>query len=159
MRAVLFYFGVMDIMKKSVMVVSSLFLMALVFVFAYQYYKGSVRVKTAESPDEVVRKFYEYIGEGGSSSLSEAYKLISTKHYTLTEDKFKGIVLNYPKMKVKIIGNKVLNGRAVVTIEYKVASAFGGDFDVKTDINLDLDERLKSWKIDFTGETYEGQKT
>lgn len=127
--------------------------------YLYQY-RGTVKIRTSEPPDEVVRKFYAYIGEGGSSSLSEAFKLISTKHYTLTEDKFKGIVLNYPSgMSVKVIGNKVLDDRAVVTIEYKVASAFGGDFTATTDINLDLDEKAKSWKIDFTGETYEGQKT
>ena len=150
-------------MKRNVLVGSSLFLAALIIggIYTYQH-KGHFKIKTSESPDEVVKKFYSYIGEGGSSSLAEAYKLISTTHFTLTEDKFNGIVLNYPKgMAVKILGSKVLQDRAVVTIEYKIASAFGGDFTATTDINLDLDEKSKSWKIDFTGETYstDGQKT
>ena len=139
--------------KKNILVLAlSLFLIAIIGTFAYQY-SGSVKIKTSETPEEVVKKFYSYIAEGGSSSISEAYKHISSKHVTLTEDKFKGIVLNYPKdMTVKIISSKVLKDRAVVTIEYKCTSAFGGDVCVKTDINLDLDEKSRSWKIDFTGE-------
>lgn len=139
--------------KKSVLVLAlSLFFIVIIGTFAYQY-RASVKIKTSETPEEVVKKFYSYIAEGGSSSISEAYKHISSKHVTLTEDKFKGIVLNYPKeMTVKIISSKVLKDRAVVTIEYKCTSAFGGDICVKTDINLDLDEISRSWKIDFTGE-------
>lgn len=147
-------------MKRKVLVGASLFLLTLVIagVYAYQY-RGSFKIKTSESPEEVVLKFYSYVGEGGSSSLSEAYKLISTKHFTLTEDKFKGIVLNYPtNMKVKVVSGKVIKDRAVVTIEYKIASAFGGDFTTTTEINLDLDEKAKSWRIDFTGETYQDEK-
>lgn len=143
-------------MKRNILVGTSLFLAALIIggIYTYQH-KGSFKIKTSEAPDEVVRKFYGYVGEGGSSSLAEAYKLISTTHFTLTEDKFKGIVLNYPKeMAVKIIGSKVSHDKAVVTIEFKTASAFGGDFTATTDINLDLDEKSKSWKIDFTGETH-----
>lgn len=121
--------------------------------FGY-YYKGVFKVETAEPPEDVVKKFYSFIHEGGSSSLSAAYKLISTKHYTLTEDKFKGIVLNYPSsMEVKVLGHKIINDMAVVSIEYKTPSAFGGDFTATTEVNLDLDNKTKSWKIDFTGET------
>lgn len=56
-------------------------------------------------------------------------------------------------MVVKIVGSKVVKDRAVVTIEYKCTSAFGGEVCVTTDINLDLDEKSRSWKIDFTGES------
>lgn len=140
-----------------------LFLSALTIIGGYAYqYRGSLKIRTAESPEEVVKKFYSYVGEGGSSSLGEAYKLISTKHFILTEDKFKGIVLNYPSdMEVKVLSGRVIKDRAVVSIEYKMASAFGGDFITTTEIHLDLDEKSKSWKIDFTGETYaaDAQKT
>lgn len=138
--------------KKILVSASSLLIIVIIGFLAYQY-SGSVKIKTSETPEEVVKKFYSYIAEGGSSSISEAYKQVSSKHFTLTEDKFKGIVLNYPKdMTVKIIGSKVLKDRAVVSIEYKCTSTFGGDVCVKTDINLDLDEMSRSWKIDFTGE-------
>ncbi len=140
--------------KKNLLAVSILTVIFIIIgVYAYQY-SGSVKIKTSESPEEVVKKFYSYIAEGGSSSISEAYRQVSSKRFTLTEDKFKGIVLNYPKnMVVKIIGSKVVKDRAVVTIEYKCPSAFGGEVCVTTDVNLDLDEKSKSWKIDFTGES------
>lgn len=147
--------------RKIIAGLITVLVFALLGSYLYQH-KGSYKIKTSESPEDVVKKFYAYIGEGGSSSLAEAYKMISTKHFTLTEDKFKGIVLNYPKgMAVKIVGSKISDERAVVSIEYKIASAFGGEFTSTTDINLDLDLNSKSWKIDFTGETYstEGQKT
>jgi len=132
--------------KKNLLAVGTLSVLFIIIgVYAYQY-SGSVKIKTSESPEEVVKKFYSYIAEGGSSSLSEAYRQISSKRFTLTEDKFKGIVLNYPKnMVVRIIGSKVVKDRAVVTIEYKCASAFGGEVCV--------DEKSRSWKIDFTGES------
>lgn len=140
--------------KKKLLAVGTLSVLFIIIgVYAYQY-SGSVKIKTSESPEEVVKKFYNYIAEGGSSSLSEAYRQISSKRFTLTEDKFKGIVLNYPKnMVVKIVGSKVIKDRAVVSIEYKCTSAFGGEVCVTTDINLDLDEKSRSWKIDFTGES------
>lgn len=140
--------------KKNLLAVGILIVIFIIIgVYAYQY-SGSVKIKTSESPEEVVKKFYSYIAEGGSSSISEAYRQVSSKRFTLTEDKFKGIVLNYPKnMVVKIIGSKVVKDRAVVTIEYKCTSAFGGEVCVTTDVNLDLDEKSKSWKIDFTGES------
>lgn len=140
--------------KKKLLAVGTLSVLFIIIgVYAYQY-SGSVKIKTSESPEEVVKKFYNYIAEGGSSSLSEAYRQVSSKRFTLSEDKFKGIVLNYPKnMVVKIIGSKVIKDRAVVSIEYKCASAFGGEVCVTTDINLDLDEKSRSWKIDFTGES------
>ncbi|HZX49270.1 MAG TPA: hypothetical protein VFF47_08655 [Nitrospirota bacterium] len=140
--------------KKNLLAVGTLSVLFIIIgVYAYQY-SGSVKIKTSESPEEVVKKFYSYIAEGGSSSLSEAYRQVSSKRFTLTEDKFKGIVLNYPKnMVVKIIGSKVVKDRAVVKIEYKCTSAFGGEVCVTTDINLDLDEKSRSWKIDFTGES------
>lgn len=136
-------------------IIAGLITVFVVAILGSYLYKGSYKIKTSEAPEEVVKKFYAYVGEGGSSSLAEAYKLISTKNFTLTEDKFKGIVLNYPKgMAVKIVGSKIFDDRAVVTIEYKIASTFGGEFTSTTDINLDLDQKSKSWKIDFTGETY-----
>lgn len=145
--------------KKNLLAVGILTVIFIIIgVYAYQY-SGSVKIKTSESPEEVVKKFYSYIAEGGSSSISEAYRQVSSKRFTLTEDKFKGIVLNYPKnMVVKIIGSKVVKDRAVVTIEYKCTSAFGGEVCVTTDVNLDLDEKSKSWKIDFTGESNPDEK-
>jgi|SRR3972149_10659959 len=108
----------------------------------------------AESPEDVVKRFYSYVQEGGPTTLGEAYKLCSTKYYKLPEDRFKDVVSKYSKdMKVNVISSKIVKDRAVVKIECKVPSAFGGDFVQESDINLDLDEKTNTWKIDFTGET------
>lgn len=110
----------------------------------------------AESPEDVVKKFYAYVKEGGPTTLGEAHKLCSTKYYKLPEDRFRDIVSKYSKdMKVNVIDSKIMKDKAVVKIECRVPSAFGGDFVQESDVHLDLDEKTNSWKIDFTGETQE----
>lgn len=108
----------------------------------------------AEGPEEVVKKFYAYVKEGGPTTLGEAYKLCSTKRYKLHKDIFRDIVSKYSKdMKVNVINSQIMKDRAVVKIECRVPSGFGGDYVQESDVNLDLDEKTNTWKIDFTGET------
>ena len=148
-------------MKKKLSIsITIVLLLALIGAYAYQY-KGTLKIQTAESPEEIVKKFYSYINDGGPTSLAEAYRLLSTKNYEISEDRFKTIVLNYPSdLKVKVIEGNITENMAIVPIEYETASSFGGVYTVKTEINLDIDEKTKSWKIDFTSETYKtGEKT
>lgn len=106
-----------------------------------------------EGPEDVVKKFYGYIHEGGSTTLSEAYRLVSPR-CKLSEDRFKGIVSMYPKdMRVDVIGSSIDRDKAVVTIEYRTASLFGGDYVARSEINLELDKATRTWRIDLTGET------
>lgn len=120
---------------------------------------GKTSKLPAEGPEDVVKKFYAYVKEGGPTTIGEAYKLCSTKYYKQPEDRFRDIVSKYSKdMKVNIISSKIMKDRAVVKIESKSPSAFGGDFVQESDINLDLDEKTNSWKIDFTGETIDNSK-
>lgn len=115
-------------------------------------------VKPAESPEEVVRKFYAYVKEGGTTTLGEAYRLIDAKGGRVDEDSFKKTVSSYPKdMDVKVVGSAIdgKSDRAVVTIEYRTESAFGGYMVSKTDVNLKLDREAKAWRIDYAGETYD----
>lgn len=107
-----------------------------------------------EKPEEVVKKFYAYIKEGGTTTLGEAFRL--TKKSNLFEDEFKKIVSDYPKeMEVKVLGSKIDEEKniATVAIEYKTPSSFGGFMVANTDINLVVDPETNSWKIDFTGDT------
>ncbi|MBI5286185.1 MAG: hypothetical protein HY878_01170 [Deltaproteobacteria bacterium] len=135
-------------MKRLILVVSFILLLA-----GCGLWGGTSR--PSEGPEDVVKRFYAYIHEGGSTTLSEAYRLISTKRYKLPEERFKVIVASYPKdMKVDIIGSSIQKDRAIVTIEYRTASAFGGDYVGRNQVNLELDKASHSWKIDFTGETY-----
>ena len=148
-------------MKKKLSIsITIVLLLALIGAYAYQY-KGTVKIQTAESPEEIVKKFYSYISDGGPTSLAEAYRLLSAKNHKISEDRFKTIVLNYPSdLKVKVIEGNITENIAIVPIEYETASSFGGVFTVKTEINLDIDEKTKSWKIDFTSETYNtGEET
>ncbi|MBI5233755.1 MAG: hypothetical protein HY880_05315 [Deltaproteobacteria bacterium] len=139
-------------MKKTLI---SIIMVAFVILSACGKSKTSL---PAEGPEEVVTRFYAYLKEGGPTTLGEAYRLISTKRYTMYEDIFKDTAKKYPKdLEIKVIGS-IINEkeeRAVVTIEYKAPSAFGGYFTSQTDVALELDKESKSWKIDFTGETYE----
>lgn len=134
-------------------------LIIIAFVFTGCTVNGnSAAIKGKEKPEEVVKKFYSYIAEGGNTTLKEAYKLISTKHYKMNEEQFKGITSKYSKdMKVNIISSDIKKDIAVVNIEYSVPSAFGGNFTTKTEIHLDLDKASNTWKIDFTGETYNNE--
>lgn len=119
---------------------------------------NSAAMKGKEKPEEVVKKFYSYVLEGGATTLHEAYKLTSSKHYKLNEEQFKGVVANYSKdMKVNILNSDIKKDMAVVTIEYAIPSAFGGDFVSRSEIHLDLDKATNTWKIDFTGETYDSE--
>jgi len=146
--------------KKLLLSAAIIVLLAIIGSYAYQY-KGTVKIQTAESPEEVVGKFYAYISDGGPTSLAEAYRLLSTKQHEITEDRFKAIVLNYPDdLKVKVIDGNIVENVATVPIEYETSSSFGGVFTIKTEVNLNIDEKTKSWKIDFTNETYNaGEKT
>lgn len=146
-------------MNKKLLI-GILVLLPLVILGGYYLYqhKGTFKIQTSESPQEVVAKFYGYINDGGPTSLGEAYKLVSKKHHNISEDNFNSIVLNYPEdLKMKTINGKMLEDKAIVTIEYSVPSSFGGDYVVETDINLIVDEKTKSWKIDFAGDTYDSQ--
>lgn len=144
-------------MKKKlllgVFVLLSLILLGSYFIYQH---KGTYKIQTSESPEEVVKKFYSYISDGGPTSLGEAFRLISTRPQAMSEDSFNSIVLNYPKdLKVKVNSGRLIDNKAIVPIEYTTASAFGGDYTVKTEINLVIDENSKSWKIDFAGDTYD----
>lgn len=141
---------------KSRLLIAALIIVPLLVIGAIAYqYKGSVRIETAESPEEVVEKFYAFIGEGGPSSLDEAYRLLSSGKYAISEDRFKNIVTNYPKdLRVNVIKGRVKDGQAIVPIESKTASAFGGDYTVMSDIVLNLDKKAKIWRIDFRRDSY-----
>lgn len=146
--------------KKLSLGAAAIVLLVIIGSYAYQY-KGTLKIQTAESPSEVVKKFYAYIHDGGPTSLAEAYRLLSTKNVEIPEDRFKAIVLNYPKdLKVNVIAGNIVENVATVPIEYETASSFGGVFTVKTEVNLNIDEKTKSWKIDFTNDTYNtGEET
>lgn len=118
----------------------------------------SKEAKPAVSPEEVVKKFYAYIKEGGPTTLNEAYRLCDLRPGTLEEGRFKDTVAKYPKdLEVKVLGTTIDDKKniAVVTIECKTASSFGGYMTTTTDLNLSLDKEEKAWKIDFMGDTYE----
>ena len=112
-----------------------------------------------ETPEKVVEKFFKLLGEGGPSSLAEARKMVSDKYYLPTEENFKRWVDQYPSStEIKNIQSKIIKDKrdekiAQVTLEYSVPSDFGGTYTAKSSVNLILDNKSNSWKIDFTAET------
>jgi len=119
--------------------------------------KGN-EVKPAEAPEDVVERFYAYIKEGGPTTLNEAYRLCDLRSGSLDEGRFKDTVSKYPQdLEVKILGTSYDDKKniAIVSIECKTASSFGGYLTTTTDLNLSLDKEAKAWRIDFLGDTYD----
>lgn len=112
-----------------------------------------------EAPEKVVEKFFKLLAEGGRSSLSEARKMVSDKYYLPTEEQFKKWVEYYPHdAEIENLQNSIIKDKrdeviAQVTFEYTVPSDFGGTYTAKSVMNLILDDKSNSWKIDFTAET------
>ena len=112
----------------------------------------------AETPEKVVERFYKLLSEGGVSSLAEARKMVSDRYFFPTEDQFKRWVEAYPataeiknlKSSITKSGKDVI---AQVTLEYTVPSQFGEGYTSKSIMNLILDNKTNSWKVDFTAET------
>ncbi|MBI3815436.1 MAG: hypothetical protein HY279_13355 [Nitrospinae bacterium] len=114
-----------------------------------------------EPPDDVVKKFYSLLSQKGKGSSSAAYNMISTKYKNINEDAFRRWTEQYdPDTKIRIIESSISNKKdkrgdivARVKIEFSTPSIFGGSFTSTSHTNLILDEKEKTWKIDFTAET------
>lgn len=117
----------------------------------------------AEGPEEVARRFYELIAtakaEGGPTPAIEAYKLIDSRHGNLNQHQFLEIVKRYPpEFKASVGAAEVKGTQALVPISFPMPSSFGGGYEVKQLVALNLDPATNTWKIDFTGDTYGASK-
>ncbi len=120
--------------------------------------ESGVSSKAVESPESVIKRFYAYIKEGGPTAIGEAYKLVDER-CRLSKERFESIVKNYPPdLNVNVVGSNIKDDHADVSIEYQMASMFGGTYTVKTAIPLRFDKKTNSWKVDFTGETVDDEK-
>ena len=116
-----------------------------------------------EGPEAVAKRFYELISaakmEGGSTTASEAYKLVDTRISNLNVNQFLEVIKRYPEKFVVDIGKTELKGtQALVAISYKMPSSFGGEYTVQEVVPLNIDPATNTWKVDFTGDTYGMQK-
>ena len=116
-----------------------------------------------EGPEAVTKRFYEFITaakiEGGTSSASEAYKLINEKTSNLSVNQFLEIIKGYPpEFKVEVGKAEIKGTQALVAISYKMPSSFSGEYTVQQVVPLNIDPATNTWKIDFTGDTHGMQK-
>lgn len=116
-----------------------------------------------DGPEIVVKRFYELISaakmEGGSTTASEAYKLVDTKVSNLTVNQFLEIIKRYPEKFAVDVGKAEIKGtQALVSISYKMPSSFGGEYTVQEIVPLNVDPVSNTWMIDFTGDSYGMQK-
>ncbi len=126
--------------------------------FAAINYGHQEKALPEETALSVVGKFYEYISEakirGGNLLINEAYQLTSGKPSRTDRARFLEVVNRYPPgFKVDIVDSQVQGRHANVTVEYKMASAFGGLYTVRTVVPLNVDDETNTWKIDFRGDT------
>lgn len=97
--------------------------------------------------------------EGGTTTASEAYKLIDSETSNLNVNQFLEIIKNYPpEFKVNVGKAEVKGTQALVGISYKMPSSFGGEYTVEQVVPLNINPVTHTWKIDFTGDTYGMQK-
>lgn len=152
----------MTLNSKKTLIGSVLFAIAMMIVGC------SNQVDTSnlpeQGPEAVASQFYNYISEaklkGGASPAKEAFKMINTEVSNLNVHQFLEIIKSYPPGFMVEVGTVKINGtQAVVDITYKMPSSFGGSYDVKGAIPLNLDKASNSWIIDFTGDTYGMQKS
>jgi len=116
-----------------------------------------------DGPETVAKRFYELISaakmEGGTTTASEAYKLVDTKTSNLNVNQFLEIIKRYPEKFSVDVGKAEIKGtQALVTISYKLPSSFGGEYTVQEVLPLNVDPATNTWKVDFTGDTYGMQK-
>lgn len=116
-----------------------------------------------DGPEVVTKRFYELISaaklEGGSTTASEAYKLIDTRVSNLNLNQFLEVIKRYPeKFAVDVAKAEIKGTQALVAISYKLPSSFGGEYTVQEVVPLNIDPTSNTWKIDFTGDTYGMQK-
>ena len=116
-----------------------------------------------EGPEAVAKRFYELISaakmEGGSTTASEAYKLVDIRISNLNVNQFLEVIKRYPeKFAVEIGKTEIKGAQALVAISYKMPSSFGGEYAVREILPLNIDPVTNTWKVDFTGDTYGMQK-
>lgn len=116
-----------------------------------------------ESPEAVAKRFYELISaakvEGGTTTASEAYKMVDTKASNLSVNQFLEVIKGYPEKFAVDVGKAEIKGtQALVAISYKLPSSFGGEYTVQEVLPLNVDPSTNTWKIDFTGDSYGMQK-
>lgn len=141
-------------LRTSALVSAALVLIVTSVIVGYE----SDKPLPSEPADAVAEKFFEFISQakirGGSLVIREAYKLIDSERSRMSEARFIEIVQNYPSgFSVEIVGTEIVERRAKVTFEYRVASMFGEGFTISNAIALNIDDATNTWKVDFTGET------
>lgn len=124
---------------------------------------GDTSALPEDGPEVVTKRFYELISaakmEGGTTTASEAYKLVDTRVSNLTVNQFLEIIKRYPEKFAVDIGKAEIKGnQALVQISYKLPSSFGGDYTVQEVLPLNVDPVTNTWKVDFTGDSYGMQK-
>jgi len=116
-----------------------------------------------DGPETVTKRFYELISaakmEGGSTTASEAYKLVDTRTSNLNVNQFLEVIKRYPEKFAVDVGKVEIKGtQALVAISYKLPSSFGGEYTVQEVLPLNIDPTTNTWKVDFTGDSYGMQK-
>ena len=124
---------------------------------------GGTSALPEDGPETVAKRFYELISaakmEGGTTTASEAYKLVDTKVSNLNVNQFLEVIKRYPEKFAVDVGKAEIKGtQALVAISYKMPSSFGGEYTVQEVLPLNVDPATNTWKIDFTGDSYGMQK-
>ncbi len=126
--------------------------------FATINYSDKEMAQPTESAATVVENFYELISEakirGGTSLISEAYKLTDGPQTQTAHAMFLEVVNRYPSgFRVDVVDSVVEGDHAIVTIEYRLPTSFGDVISISTPVHLNVEAETNTWKVDFRGDT------
>lgn len=149
------------ILKRKTSLYSSILLVIAIAIAGCDRLGGTSAPE--DRPEVVTKRFYELISaakmEGGTTTASEAFKMVDTKISNMNVNQFLEVIKRYPEKFAVDVGTAEIKGtQALVPISYKMPSSFGGEYTVKEVLPLNIDPASNTWKIDFTGDTYGMQK-
>ncbi len=113
------------------------------------------------SPDKVVMRFYDLLGDSGKLTNKEAFQMIDGNDGGIDQNTFRKWTENFSsESKITITETKLPdkpneNGDyiAIVKMEIDTPSFFGGTFKTTSQMNLILDQAEMKWRIDFLAQT------
>lgn len=151
------------ILKRKTKIYNRILLVIAIAIAGCGRLGGGASDLPEDGPEVVTKRFYELISaakmEGGTTTASEAYKLVDIRISNLSVNQFLEIIKRYPEKFAVNVGTPEIKGtQALVPISYKLPSSFGGEYTVQEVLPLNVDPATNTWKIDFAGDTYGMQK-
>lgn len=147
-------------MKASVASMRTIIILFVASVFL----SGCFREETVKfpdtSPEEVILKYFDLLGDGGRLTSEAAFRMVSKRYGGVDQQEFRKYTEKYSRSEIKIVDTILPeksdeNGDWITSVKLEVGtpSMFGEAFKTISDVHLILDKDAGEWKIDFFART------